>query len=200
MRIVYIDSGSSTEQNVRAFSEALNLAPIKRIAYEFKTRAIEELAAPGDCVAIVVAHGQVEATELRRLLREEAALKAISVIRIGISVGAPRLVVAERFDDRVAAFEWPIKAGAGLQDLGANIVQLNSSLEERSAETLLELVKVFFKAKFEADALIAAYLLRVHLQDAEYAERLERLQMSSFQGMTKDQLKDALKDRIVEIS
>lgn len=188
MKIYRIDNDARSNASFSAFCRALN-APGESIFASLE----ECLQDPGTDVAIVVAHGAPFGDEISAYNLNPRP----TIIRIGISVKAPRLRIAREFSsEQIADFEWPISAGAGLKDLGDFVSSKIPTAGYSNPAAILRAIVEYFDEKFLLDEPIAAYLLKTAGADSE----LEGFGLGRFKDKTAPELLALLADRVPRAS
>lgn len=194
MRVFHVDRSTKTDVGVSEFAGAAEIQIEPKVDFDVINETVRRLKAAGDGVALVFAHGSPTAADLR----SRSADFSSWVIRIGLSKDAPALVVADGYVGRVAAFEWLPEAGAGLGGLGAALRPHFVAGSPPSAQALLAAVQEYFRAEFDRDDLLAAYLFRLVSPTSDaYAERLSQVGLGEkFANLDAPELLAALRSKM----
>lgn len=169
MRVIHVDSGTATDKGVGEFAAAIGGVDYCRVSKAERAETLRLLTEVSDDVAIVVAHGTPTADDIRA----ESTRFKTNVIHIAVSRGAPSLAIATYFENKVAGFAWLPKAGMSLGQLGAFIQNEVGSTRSPQSNQLLQLVQSYFRAAFDREELLAAYLVRwLYPDDVAFRVRL----------------------------
>lgn len=193
MKIVYVDAGTSTEANVKLLFRELGLK------YEqFGELSCSELCnqlTESDGIVLVVAHGEPSTADLREWIK---SCPHIKVVRIGISATAPQVKFEDVFDRGVASFDWLGVAGVGIEGLGVELAKQTRLNVPWTADKFLAVVHEYFKVKYSADDLIAAYLLRSCLGDFGCNFQLPKFGLGPYRVMSTTDMRTKLGDLIAQ--
>jgi hypothetical protein len=190
--LIHSDTTTDTIQGVREFAIRLNgTDSVHHVSGDWEEEVVDLLSATQDTVAIVLAHGEPNAMQLQTT----CAGFPVDIVHIALSTKDPSLAVAEKYEQRVASFCWPIRSGAELGAMGAKLRSVLAGSSTEISRALLVAVREYFQTAFVREELLAAYLIRLlYEEDVAFRNRIRELGLDArYGGMSKTQLGDELR-------